>query len=246
MLLDVRYEDTREGMTNDQLIDEFNILFIGGHETSANALSWIWYLLSQNPRVSQKLVNEAQQVLPEGKLSYGHIDQLQNTQQVIEEAIRLYPPAWATNRVAIEDDVFKGISIKKGMTVATYIYGVHRSPKHWDNPDVFFPERFTKAKKKVRHSFAFVPFGGGPRLCIGKQFAMMEMKLILAKMVKRYKMELVDGQHIEASALVNLQPQNAIKMKIEPRSTIFKKYLFGSKINDGLQIVEQEMKCPFH
>ena len=217
MLLDIRYEDTGEGMTNTQLLDEINILFIGGHETSANVLSWAWYLLSKHPTVLEKVIQEVSHVFPDGQITFDGLMQLGYTQQVLEETMRLFPPIWVTTRVATEDDEFNGIAIKKGTNIGTFFYGLHRSPNIWEKPDSFVPERFTKLKKKARHPFAYVPFAGGPRLCIGKQFAMIEMKLVLAKMVKRYHLSLEPNQKVAPVALVNLQPKGGIKMNITQR-----------------------------
>lgn len=214
MLLDIRYEDTVEGMTDKQLIDEANILFVAGHETSANALAWTWYLLAQYPEVIAKLRQEAQQIIGDKAISFEHIIQLEYFEQVLNESMRLYPPAWTTNRIAIDDDEFKGLKIKKGTVFATYINGVHHSEKHWDQPYTFNPDRFKRDNQKKRHPFAFIPFGGGPRLCIGYQFALMEMKLILLKMITRYDMELVANQKVEPQPLITLRPANGILMKI--------------------------------
>ena len=219
MLLDIRYADTGKGMTDSQLIDEVNILFIAGHETSGYALSWALYLLNKHPDVMQKLREEVNQNIPDDHFTFESLTQLPYTQQVIEETLRLYPPAWANSRVAIEDDEFKGIPIKKGTNIAAYIYGLHHSPDLWENPESFQPERFTKEKKKARHPYAFLPFGGGPRLCIGKQFALTEIKLILAKMVKRYEMKLTPDQQIEASPLILLQPNKGIQMEMSVRQS---------------------------
>ncbi len=215
MLLDARYEDTGEGMNDQQLIDESQILFVAGHETSANALSWIWYLLGQHPEVLDKVRAEVSERLPNETITFDLINQLEYTGQVIEEAMRLYPPAWTTNRVAAADDEFKGIPIKKGTTFATYIYGVHRSPNLWEDPHAFRPERFSPENKKDRHPFAYLPFGGGPRLCIGNHFAMMEMKLILAKMVNRYDVELIKDHPVNILPLLTLRPEKGVLMKVK-------------------------------
>ncbi len=220
MLLDIRYQDSGEGMSSAQLIDEINILFIAGHETSANALAWTWYMLSKHPLVFRKLQNEVNRVVTSNEINFEKLKDLEYTQQVIEEALRLFPPIWATNRMAVEDDEFKGIPIKKGTTFGLFMYSVHRSPKLWEDPDSYRPERFSKEKKKTRHPFAFIPFGGGPRLCIGKQFAMMEMKLILAKMIKRYEVSLVDDQTVETLPLINLQPKGGIKMHLHKKQCV--------------------------
>ncbi len=215
MLMEARYEDTGEGMTDQQLIDEVKILFVAGHDTSANALAWTWYLLTQHPEALEKVRQEVTAIIGEGQPSFENVMQLEYTQQVIEESMRLFPPAWTTNRVAAEDDEFKGIPIKKGTTFATYIYGVHHSPELWDDPESFKPERFSKEEKKKHHPYAFIPFGGGPRLCIGNNFALMEMKLILARMVNRYEISLMPGQEVKPLPLITLRPENGIRVKVK-------------------------------
>ena len=247
MLLDIRYEDTGEGMTDIQLIDEINILFIAGHEPTTQALSWALYLLAQHPEVMKKLREEVNEVIPDAKVTFDRLTQLTYMEQVLEETLRLYPPVWATNRIAKEDDEFKGIKIKKGTTCAAYIYGLHHDPNVWENPTSFHPERFAKGKKKERHTFSFLPFGGGPRFCIGRQFALMEMKLVLAKMVMRYSMELIPGQHIEALPMFNLQPRYGIKMKLSKRRNQIPKRLFPQA--KPLERTESRFipkGCPFH
>ncbi len=217
MLMEARYEDTGEGMSDEQLIDECKILFLAGHDTSSNALAWTWYLLSQHPTILQKVREEVSLEIGEEAISFEKIMKLEYTQQVLEESMRLYPPAWTTNRVAAADDEFKGIKIKKGTTFATYIYGVHHSPDLWEDPESFRPERFSKEEKKKHHPFAFIPFGGGPRLCIGNNFALMEMKLILARMVGRYDFDLVENQDIKALPLITLRPENGIRIMLRRR-----------------------------
>lgn len=214
MLMEARYEDTGEGMTDQQLIDEVKILFVAGHDTSSNALAWAWYLLTQHPQALEKVREEVKAVIGKRPATFDNIMRLEYTQQVIEESMRLYPPAWTTNRVAAGDDEFKGIQIKKGTTFATYIYGVHHSPDLWEDPETFRPERFSKEEKIKHHPYAFIPFGGGPRLCIGNNFALMEMKLILARMVNRYDIKLVQDQEVKALPLITLRPENGIKVEV--------------------------------
>ena len=144
--------------------------------------------------------------------------------------------------MALEDDEFKGWKIKKGTSLAAFTYAVHRSPDHWEDPDTFNPDRFTKEKKKARHPFAYIPFGGGPRLCIGKQFGLMEMKMILAKMVMRYDMELTPDHLVEPLPLVNLQPKNGIKVKVVRRKYTPKPI----QINEDIPATNfSSLQCPF-
>lgn len=198
MLMEARYEDTGEGMSDEQLIDESLILFVAGHETSANALSWACYLLSKHPETIAKIREE---------------ESNEYLRLVINEAMRLYPPAWITDRVSLEDDHYEGLEIPQETMIVSYIYGIHHSAKHWDDPEEFRPERFNE-KNKDRHPYAFMPFGGGPRLCIGNNFALMEMELTLRRIVDHYDLELVENQQIEAFPLVTLRPKPGIKMRL--------------------------------
>jgi len=215
MLLSARYEDTNEGMTNEQLLNESLILFAAGHETTANALAWLTYLLSQHPNVVEKLRAELEEKLGNRTPQFEDLRNLTYTTQVLQETMRLYPPAWITDRIALEEDEIKGFRIPKGAMVNTFIYGAHHSAKYWDNPEEFRPERFEKENMKQKHKFAYFPFGGGPRLCIGNSFAMMEMQLVLAEIVRRFDFTLVSEQNIEIQPLITLRPKEGIWIKLK-------------------------------
>lgn len=217
MLLEARYEENNEGMTDQQVLEEAIILFVAGHETTANAMAWTWYLLSQHPECVQKIRTELDTVLGNKTPSFDQLPQLEYLTQVIQESMRIYPPAWITDRVAIEDDEIKGHFIPKDSMVIAYIYGMHHDPDIWENPEAFLPERFSKSAKKERHSLAYMPFGAGPRLCIGNNFALMEMQLILAKMIQAFDLQLVPNQKIEIQPLITLRPRNGIKLQFLDR-----------------------------
>ncbi|MBK7476783.1 MAG: cytochrome P450 [Haliscomenobacter sp.] len=215
MLLDAKYEDTGEGMTEQQLLDELKILFVAGHETSANALAWTWYLLAQHPEVADRARQEIETVLKGAPASFSALPQLNYTTQIIEESMRLYPPAWITDRMAVEDDAFQGVAIPKGTYIVTYFYGVHHAPEFWENPEQFQPERFDAQRVKKHTPGAYLPFGAGPRLCIGNHFAMMEMQLVLAAMLPRYRMAPTPGRSVSAEPLVTLRPKDGIWLNLE-------------------------------
>ncbi|MGB3798463.1 MAG: cytochrome P450 [Lewinella sp.] len=178
MLLDTRYEDTGEPMTDEQLVDEILILFAAGYETSANALAWTVWLLLKHPSELERVREELTQLgEPAG---YGNVARLPYLTQVIKESMRLYPPAWITDRIAKTDDEVFGFRIPAGTTVGIFIYGIHRSASHYERPDEFLPERMHEDRIKERPSFSYLPFGGGPRLCIGHHFALLELQLFLA------------------------------------------------------------------
>ncbi len=215
MLMDSTYEGTNEQMTVQQLRDELITMFAAGHETSANGLTWLWYALTMNPSVVQKLQEEADTILNGKKPTFEQLRQLTYHRQVIEEGMRLYPPVWGVSRMAIVDGEFNGISYKKGESVSCSIATIHKDPRWWENPEKFDPERFTLEKSRKRHKAHYLPFAIGPRMCIGNHFAMMEMQLLLAMMVQRYKIQLVDKRKIEEEALITLRPKHGIRMSIQ-------------------------------
>ena len=217
MLLEARYEDTGEGMTDRQLVEESAILFVAGHETTANALSWTWYLLSQHPEVMERIRREHESVLSGREPGFEDLPQLEYTLQVIDEAMRLYPPAWITDRLCIEDDQYGDLPLPKGSRVVAYIHGIHHRPSLWDDPESFRPERFSRERKKAYHPFAYMPFGGGPRLCIGNNFALMEMQLVLVKMLQRYLLESVPDFEPELQPLITLRPRNGVMVSVARR-----------------------------
>ena len=217
MLLNSVYEDTGECMTTKQILDEALIIFVAGHETTANALSWTLYLLDQYPDISSKLLAESNAVELDGDISYMDIAKMEYNRQILSESMRLYPPAWITDRVALEDDEVNGIKITKGDVIGLYIYGAHHSPKLWEDPEKFDPSRFERDKIKSHHPYAYYPFGGGPRLCIGQQFAMVEMQLSLMELIKNFDFKLKKGHPIALSPLVTLRPAHGLVMEVSCR-----------------------------
>lgn len=208
MLIHTRYEDTQLPMSDEQLVDEMLILFIAGHETTANALSFIFFEISQNPDAEKKL---RQEITEEGEnlFTTENLMKKSYTSNVIKEAMRLHSPAWAIDRQALEDDHFKDYSWKKGTLIILYITGLHRNPKYWSDPNSFIPERFDDENAK---NFAYYPFGAGPRLCIGEHFAMMEMALIVRKFYKDYSF-ISYQEELQKKALVTLRT-TSLKGKI--------------------------------
>ena len=204
MLLETRYEDTGEAMSNEQLIDEIKILFIAGHETTANALTFTIYLLGCHPEIQQKVYEELNAIQSETDDIVEQLQKMTYTNAVINESMRLYPPAWITDRENIEDDTISGFTIKKGTLIGISFYELHRNPKYWKNPDEFNPERFLGEQKKESLHY-FYPFGAGPRMCIGVGFAIYEMSLTLSYIVKKYKIT-TDNKTIQVNPLVTLKP----------------------------------------
>ncbi len=215
MLLQARDEESGEGMTDQQVRDEVLTLLLAGHETTANALCWTFWLLAQHPQVEVRLREEYQRVLNGRPPQMEDLPQLSVTRMVLEEAMRLYPPAWAFARNAIQEDEIGGYAIPKGAYVVLLPYATHRHPDFWERPDVFDPERFEPVRAAQRHRFAYFPFGGGPRLCIGNQFALTEAHLILATILSQYQFRLLPGTNVVPEPLVTLRPGGGLLMTVQ-------------------------------
>jgi cytochrome P450 len=209
--------DTGERMTDQQLRDEVITLFLAGHETTANALSWTWYLLSKYPEIERKLYAELKQVLCGRVPELADLPNLKYTRMLVDESIRLYPPAWLISRTAREDDIVDGVTIPAGSVAFLSPYVTHRHPDLWENPEGFDPERFNRQKSESRPDFAYFPFGGGPRLCIGNNFALMEAQLVMATLVQHFRVELVPGHPIEFQPSITLRPRHGILTRLRPR-----------------------------
>ena len=209
--MDARYSDGH-GMSDELVLSESMQLLVAGHETSSNALSWLLYLLSSRPDCVDKIRQEFDSVLGEKPLSYSDVPKFEFTTQVIMEALRLYPPFWMVDRMALADDRSGDLDIPRGSTVVVFIYGAHHSPLYWENPETFDQERFSKAKEKLHTPFAHLPFGAGPRGCIGGNYAMLQMLMILSVLLRKYDFCLVPGQTVEARPMVILRPEHGIRM----------------------------------
>lgn len=217
MLLGAKYEGTGEGMTEQQLLDECLVLFAAGYETTANALSWTFFLLDQHGDQRDKVLAEIDAIDIDPDNPLDSLMQLDYIRQVVSESMRLYPPAWMIDRIAIEPDEFDGINISNEEIVNCYIYGVHRDPKYWDQPNEFQPDRFEKDKLRDIKTFTYCPFGGGPRLCIGQQFAMMELQLVVYTLLKNFKFTLNESLPIVVAPSVTLRAKSGIKMRASVR-----------------------------
>ncbi len=211
ILMDARYSDGH-GMSDDLILSESMQLLVAGHETSSNALSWLLYLLSSRPDCVDRIRQEFDSVLGDKPLNYSDVPKFEFTTQVISEALRLYPPFWMVDRMALADDRAGDLDIPKGSTVVVFIYGTHHSPQYWEQPETFDPERFAKAKEKLQTPFSHLPFGAGPRGCIGGNYAMLQMLMILSVLLRKYDFNLVPGQTIEARPMVILRPEQGIRM----------------------------------
>lgn len=213
MFMSARDEDSGEGMSAQQLIDECLTMIAAGHETSANGLSWTLHALSDRPDIREKIREEADRTIGrDGVPSFEQIGEMHYTRMVVEESLRLYPPAWLLGRKAIADDVADGWHIPAGRIVLIPVYLIHRDGQWWENPEAFMPERFAPEASKNRHKFAYLPFGGGPRLCIGYQFALMEMQLLLAMLCQRADFVSDPSHQVEKQPLVTLKPRTGLRM----------------------------------
>ncbi|HEX8355137.1 MAG TPA: cytochrome P450 [Pyrinomonadaceae bacterium] len=212
-------EGDRTGMTNEQLRDEVMTIFLAGHETTANALTWCWYLLAQNPEAEARLHAELDAVLAGGRAPAPEdVPALRYTEMVVAETMRLYPPAWALGRLALEDYEVGGYRIPRGSLVLVSQYVIQRDPRFFPDPERFDPERWTPEAKAARPQFAYFPFGGGPRRCIGEGFAWTEAVLILATLARRWRARLLPGRAPELLPRITLRPgPGGVPMRLEAR-----------------------------
>jgi cytochrome P450 len=212
--------ETGKGMTATELRDQMMTLFFTGHETTGLALSWTWYLLAQSPRVEAKLADELQRVLGGRLPCIDDLSQLPYTEMVFKESLRLYPPAYAVVRRAVDDCQIGGYPIPAGATVAMFQWSVHRDVRFFDRPEEFIPERWENDFQKRLPRCAYFPFGAGPRLCIGDSFAKVEVPLLLASIVQRFHFDLVANHPVLLNPSLTLRPRKGIKMVVRRREAV--------------------------
>jgi cytochrome P450 len=217
MLMSARDEDG-QAMTEQQLRDEVITLLLAGHETTALALSWTWYLLSQHPDVDARLAAELRDVLGGRAPAVSDLPHLVVTEQVVTEAMRLYPPAWGFGRQALADCEIGDYAVPSGTTVIISPWVLHRDPRYFERPADFRPERWSHGFARQLPRFAYIPFGGGPRICIGNRFAMMEAVLILATVAQRFQLEWQRDRPVTPLPSITLRPKGGVWVKLEPRS----------------------------
>ncbi len=210
-------EETGQGLSDQELRDEIQTIFIAGHETSANALSWVWYVLSQHPDVEAKLHEEVDRVLAGRVPTMEDLSKLVYTRMVIDETMRLYPTVWQLMRHAINDDVIDGYHIPAGQIVFWSNYSLYRHPDIWENPERFDPERFSPEQVAKRPRHYFMPFSGGQRICIGNSFALMEMQVMLALVAQSYRLVSISDQPVEPKTALALVPSTNLPMKLVKR-----------------------------
>ncbi len=217
-LIAARDSETGGGMSPAEVRDQVVTIFMAGHETTSLALTWTFYQLSQHPKVEAKLHAELTDVLGGRTPVNQDVAHLRYTRMVIEESMRLYPPAHTFGRQPIADDHILGHRIPAGAEVLILPWLIHRKPSLWENPELFDPERFAPERSAVRPRFAYIPFGAGARICIGAAFAMTEAVLILAAIAQRYRLHPAPGHRIEAQGLITLRPRYGLRMNLERRA----------------------------
>ncbi len=217
MLLMAQDEEGTGGLTDREVRDEAMTLFLAGHETTALTMTWTWVLLAQNPRAEAKLHEELDRVLA-GRLPAIHdLPDLPYTEMVVRESMRLYPPAYVVARYCIADAKIGGYDVPAGSALLLSPYVTHHDPRWWPNPQEFEPERFSAGWEERLPRYAYFPFGGGPRICIGNSFAHMEARLLLATLAQRFSLRVAPGQVIEPEPLITLRPKHGMRMEISAR-----------------------------
>ncbi|HUL45630.1 MAG TPA: cytochrome P450 [Steroidobacteraceae bacterium] len=217
MLMAARDKESGEPMGERELIDEVMTLIVAGHETTASGLNWTWYLLSQHPEAEARLHAELDAAPEMAAPSLAQMEALSCTSQVVNEALRLYPPGWLLSRRTVAADVLGGFQVPAGTNVLLPLYLLHRHPRYWKEPDRFAPERFAPEHEAERPRFAYMPFAAGPRHCIGETFALYEMLMHLYKVARRYRLVYVPDKPLELEAQINLRTRHPLHMRLEER-----------------------------
>jgi cytochrome P450 len=217
LLLAARDEDDGTGMTDQQVRDEVITLFLAGHETTANALTWTWMLLAQHPEIEARFHEEIDTVLGSRPPGPEDFPRLTYTRQILAESMRLYPPVWSFARAAVNDTEIGGFAVPKGTQVIVSTCAVHRDARWYPEPEKFNPDRFTEAAQAARPKFSYLPFGGGRSLCIGEGFAWMEGVLVLAAIGQRWRFRLPEGHEVKLDPHITLRPKNGLPMIAVPR-----------------------------
>lgn len=216
MLLTAEDPETGEGMTPMQLRDEIATMLANGHESTANAAVWTLYLLAQHPEVEAKVREEIERVCGDAPPNDENLRNLTYQRMVIEETMRLYPPAWTISRTAIDDDVIDGYAIPAGTDVMVSPYVIQRNPRYWPDPERFDPMRFSPEEQARRPKFAHIPFAAGPRNCIGGHFAMMQLQIVITMLMQAYRLSLAPQAPVEREAALSIRPKNGIQFTAEP------------------------------
>jgi cytochrome P450 len=205
------------GMRDDAVRDEVMTLLLAGHETTAQALTYTWYLLGQHPAVAERLHDELDATLGGDPPTVDDVADLEYTERVIRESMRLYPPVWSIVREPREDVEIGGYRIPAGRTVGLYQWVTHRDPRFWDDPETFDPDRWTDERQEARHPFAYFPFSAGPRRCLGDRFAMLESQLVVATMAQRVTFETLPDTSLDLAPSITLRPRDGLRLRVDAR-----------------------------
>ncbi len=217
-LLETKAESNGKSMSDYEIAEEVLGMIIGGHETSSTALTWVWYELSLNPEIERRLCQEIDSIVGEGSLTVDQLPKLVYTKQVVEETLRLHPPFWFENRNAVSDFELGGNKLPKNSLIIFSRYSLHRHRDFWALPEQFKPERFAPGQEENSPSvYASIPFGGGPRVCIGKHFAMMELVTILALVARRFRVVIDTTNRHMMSAQLTMTPKFGLRVRVQPR-----------------------------
>lgn len=217
MLLSACEEETGRGMSDAQLRDEVMTIFVAGHETTANAMAWLLYLVSKHPEVEEQLLAEIQSKWPAEGLTPANIHDFTYTRQVIEESLRVFPSIWSIGRRCTEDDALAGYQIPVGMNVVTPIFYFHWSERFWKNPNKFDPARFSPEQRPPADQMIYFPFGAGPRSCIGNHFAMQELMIMTILFHKQFRFALKENFQVQPDPLITLRPKYGLHMRLQSR-----------------------------
>ena len=213
MLLSVRDENDQP-LSVEEIRDQLVTFIVAGHETVASALGWAWGLLAEHPAVADAVASEAEDVAPARAIAYSDFPHLTYSRAVVEETLRLYPPAWLITRSAGSGDRIDGVEIPAGALIIVSPWLLHRHPDLWDNPEVFDPSRFASDVPRFTH----IPFGAGPRLCIGRDFSYVEAVMVISELVRRFRVEFPEGQSLPAGEpLVTIRPRGGMPLHVLPR-----------------------------
>jgi cytochrome P450 len=215
ILLQARDEETGEGMTDDQLRSQVLTFLLAGHETTATALTWTWYLLATHAAVRQRVRAEVEAVVGERRLTLADVPLLSLTRRVIDESLRLYPPVWAVPRQVVSQDDLGGFVIPASSTILLCPYVTHRHPAAWEEPEVFDPDRFTPARAAGRPKTSWFPFLSGPHQCIGNEFALLEMQLVIAQVLQKFDLETLPNQEVRPLASLTIRPNRSVDLVLK-------------------------------
>lgn len=217
LFMEAQDEDDGTQMSDQQLRDEIMSILMAGHETTATALTWTWHLLSQYPEETRKMEQEIDRVLTNREIQFEDLAKLEYTHHVFSESIRYYPPFWRYTRQALKPDRLGEYEIPEGTVMIVSPYVTHRNPVYWKEPEKFSPARFMEPGSADRHRFAFIPFGAGPRVCIGANFAVMESMMVLATLARRFRLQTLPNFRFDFEANITLRPSPGLSMKVSER-----------------------------